>query len=146
MPQEEKSSLSAPSISGKRRVNAYVSHWSECTANRNASKQVQLHLPIKQHTSLHTTFKEVNHERQYNKVYGFTHLTELRHRGAFNRIGSPAWEGTEGILQALSQAQMASQQICDGAWWTAWKIERKRLRVQAMAVSKPKTTVPQIRP
>jgi hypothetical protein len=99
-----------------------------------------------QHTVFHTTFKEVNQERQYDKVYGFTHLTELQHRGAFNKLGSLTWEGTEGILQALSQAQMASQQICDGVWWTAWKIERKQLRVQSMAVNKPKTIVLQIRP
>jgi len=59
---------------------------------------VQLHLPITQHTLFHTTSKEVNQERQYNEVIGFTHLTELQHRGAFNKLGSPAWEGTEGIL------------------------------------------------
>jgi hypothetical protein len=90
--------------------------------------------------------KEVNQERQYNKVIGFTHLTELQHRGAFNKLGSPAWEGTEGILTALFQAQIASQQICDGFWWTAWTIERKQLRVQSTDVSKLKTIVLQIRP
>jgi len=41
---------------------------------------------------------------------------------------------------------MAPQQICDGVWWVAWKIERKQLRVQSMAVNKPKTTILQIRP
>jgi len=88
----------------------------------------------------------MNQYRQYNKTTGFTHLTELQYRGAFNKLGSPALEGTEGILSALFQAQMASQQICDGVWWTAWKIERKQLRVQSIVVSKPKTIVLQIRP
>jgi len=72
-----------------------------------------------QHSLFHTIFKEVNQERQHNKVFGFTHLTELQHSDAFNKLGSPAREGTEGILRALFQAQMASQQICDWVWWTA---------------------------